>query len=92
MIHDPAKAPNLVSAMTDQQWLDAISCPRIDPTNQGKKVFRMSQSDIDSSSESSNGQSDEEVGPRSLDKDGREVTGDVQAPEKEDVTMNNHDL
>ena len=53
-IQDPASAPPLVSAMTDEQWLDAISCPRIDPTNQGKKVMarqdpNSDSSDIDSS-------------------------------------------
>lgn len=29
----------LFSAMTKQQYLDALSAPRIDPTKQGKKVM-----------------------------------------------------
>lgn len=44
-IQDPADAPPLVSAMTDEQWLDAISCPRIDPINQGKKVMTSQEND-----------------------------------------------
>lgn len=27
--------------MTDEQYLDAISCPRIDPVNQGQKIMQM---------------------------------------------------
>lgn len=50
-IQDPAGAPPLVSAMTDEQWLDAISCPRIDPINQGKKVMTSQDTDTDSVSE-----------------------------------------
>lgn len=48
-IQDLAGTSPLVSTMTDEQWLDAISCPRIDPTNQGKKVFKMPISDSESS-------------------------------------------
>lgn len=33
--------------MTDEQWLDAISCPRVDPINQGKKVMRRLNMDSD---------------------------------------------
>ena len=36
---DPDNAPQLVSEMTDEQYLDAISCPRIDPIRQGQKVM-----------------------------------------------------
>ena len=38
-VQDFASAPQLVSTMTNEQWLDALSCPRIDPIKQGKKVF-----------------------------------------------------
>lgn len=41
--------PTLVSAMTDEQWLDAISCPRIDPINQGKMVMTSQDTDSESS-------------------------------------------
>ena len=36
---DPDNAPQLVSEMTNEQYLDAISCPRIDPIRQGQKVL-----------------------------------------------------
>lgn len=36
---DPDSAPQLVSEMTNEQYLDAISCPRIDPIKQGQKVM-----------------------------------------------------
>ena len=36
---DPNDAPHLVSEMSNEQYLDAISCPRIDPTRQGQKVM-----------------------------------------------------
>ena len=36
---DPDSAPQLVSEMTNEQYLDAISCPRIDPIRQGQKVL-----------------------------------------------------
>lgn len=45
-IQDPEGAHSLVSAMTDEQWLHAISCPRIDPINQGQRV--MARDDIGS--------------------------------------------
>ena len=35
----PDNAPQLVSEMTDQQYLDSISCPRINPIEQGQKVM-----------------------------------------------------
>ena len=44
-IQDPESAPSLLSAMTDDQWLDAISCPRIDPIRQGQRV--MTRNDVD---------------------------------------------
>ncbi len=36
---DPDNAPQLVSELTNEQYLGAISCPRIDPIRQGKKVM-----------------------------------------------------
>lgn len=36
---DPENAPQLVSEMTDEQYLDSISCPRINPIEQGQKVM-----------------------------------------------------
>lgn len=40
---DPDNAPQLVSEMTDEQYLDAISCPRIDPIRQGQKVMAQAE-------------------------------------------------
>lgn len=62
-IKDPPGSLPLVSTMTDEQWLDAISCPRIDPTNQGKKVFTMPKSENQPSAtdSSENDESDEEL-------------------------------
>ena len=37
--------------MTNEQYLDAISCPRIDPISQGKKVMRSPDDDEYSSDE-----------------------------------------
>jgi hypothetical protein len=39
MLAGPDQATNLVSSMTESQYLDAISAPRIDPTRQGKRVM-----------------------------------------------------
>ena len=39
MYQDPENAPQLVSEMTNEQYLDAITCPRIDPIKQGQKVM-----------------------------------------------------
>ncbi|KAL9101987.1 MAG: hypothetical protein Q9163_002816 [Psora crenata] len=33
-------APQLVTEMSNEQFLDSISCPRIDPISQGKRVMR----------------------------------------------------
>lgn len=43
MYKDPDNAPQLVSEMTNEQYLDAISCPRIDPIKQGEKVMPKSE-------------------------------------------------
>lgn len=40
-------APNLVSDMTKEQYLDAISCPRIDPINKGRNIMRPLGADSD---------------------------------------------
>ena len=50
-----ADAPQLVSTMTNTQWLDAISCPRVDPIKQGKKVFMSLNSDSETSDTDSSG-------------------------------------
>ncbi|MCJ1403513.1 hypothetical protein MMC11_006736 [Xylographa trunciseda] len=46
------QSTQLVSAMTKQQYLDALSAPRVDPTKQGKKVMmNRPHSDNESSDE-----------------------------------------
>lgn len=60
-IQDLAGVPSLVSTMTDEQWLDSFSCPRIDPTNRGKKIFKRPISDSEcSTSESSDDDNSDE--------------------------------
>lgn len=54
-VQDLAGAPQLVSTMTNAQWLDAFSCPRVDPIKQGKKVFMTLQSDGETSDTDSSG-------------------------------------
>ena len=39
----PENAPYLMSEMTGEQYLDAISCPRINPIEQGKRVVDSSR-------------------------------------------------
>lgn len=39
ILADTDASANLVSAMTERQYLDAISAPRIDPFRQGKRVI-----------------------------------------------------
>ncbi|KAL8825475.1 MAG: hypothetical protein Q9191_004396 [Dirinaria sp. TL-2023a] len=41
-----AKTPKLVSNITPEQWLDVISCPRIDPLNPKKRSMR-TPADVD---------------------------------------------
>ncbi|MCJ1318953.1 hypothetical protein MMC15_004285 [Xylographa vitiligo] len=45
----------LVSAMTKQQYLDALSAPRVDPTKQGKKVMMNRPHSDDESSDEATG-------------------------------------
>ena len=39
MYQDPKNAPRLISEMTNEQYLDTLSCPRIDPVKQGAKIM-----------------------------------------------------
>ena len=51
----------MVSSITHDQYLDAISCPRIDPVAQGRKILTAFESDIDVS------QDDEDLAAASSD-------------------------
>ena len=44
--HSDQETPQLISEMSNEQYLDAISCPRDDPATQGKKVMQ-SSADMD---------------------------------------------
>ncbi|MCJ1249852.1 hypothetical protein MMC30_007078 [Trapelia coarctata] len=50
VLNKESQGTTLVSAMTKQQYLDAVSAPRVDPTNQGKKV-KIGTTHIDESSD-----------------------------------------
>ena len=39
VFQEPDGVPRLVSEMTEEQYLDAISCPRIDPMKEARKVL-----------------------------------------------------
>ena len=64
MLNENAHGHPLVSAMSRQQYLEAISAPRVDPTAIGEKVLRLKrQTPIaeDSFDESTDAEDDEEV-------------------------------
>ena len=44
---NPDTAPQLVSHMTQEQYLNAISCPRIDPIHKGRNIMRPLDADPD---------------------------------------------
>lgn len=48
--------PELVCNMTNEQWLDSISCPRIDPINPKKRHMTTHAGDEDLSSTDSEGE------------------------------------
>ena len=71
VLSDEAKKSNrLVSSLTAQQYLDAISAPRVDPTYQGRKI--MSNNDWASGSDLGE-ESDEGDGPTVLERTPAEV-------------------
>ena len=49
-----SKRPQLTCNMTNEQWLDAISCPRIDPINPNTRFMstRQEQDDLSSTDSS----------------------------------------
>lgn len=65
--------------MTNEQWLDAISCPRIDPINPNKSTMRATQKKDDlSSTDASEGEEEGEGGnvvPVEDDRENREEDG-----------------
>lgn len=80
-VQDLASAPQLVSTMTNEQWLDALSCPRIDPIKQGKKVFTT----LESNSEIS------ETDSSDIDSANDEIdNGQEKAPDIEENAQTRH--
>lgn len=75
-VQDHASAPQLVSTMTNEQWLDALSCPRIDPIKQGKKVSMTLKSDNESTNTDSSDidSGDEELSSAQQLRDAEEST------------------
>lgn len=71
--------------MTQDQYLDAISCPRIDPARQGQKIMQSQESDFDSSQNGETGlgsdSEGEEGGLSGEDSEG--AAGDGLEPEGE---------
>ena len=53
-------APQLISTMTNEEYLDAISAPRIDPTRLGKKVMMTKPSDESETSTDAESEDEEE--------------------------------
>jgi len=52
VLDEAFRGTQLVSAMTRQQYLDAVSAPRVDPTKQGKKIMISRPTDEESSDDS----------------------------------------
>lgn len=73
---DPENAPQLISEMTNEQYLDAISCPRIDPTNQGAKVMTRPGAEDDFSSE------EEEVNANQTERDEDTAITDIEKDDR----------
>ncbi|MCJ1288029.1 hypothetical protein MMC26_007382 [Xylographa opegraphella] len=55
ILDEEHQGTQLVSAMTKQQYLDALSAPRVDPTKQGKKVMMNRPHSDDESSDEATG-------------------------------------
>ena len=87
MFHpDTANAPELISTMTNEQYLDAISAPRIDPTSLGRKVMmtkptedRETSTDEDSDEEEEDESEEDEGGEDEVAHSGDEDAGGVGA-------------
>lgn len=61
MFHpDVGTAPQLISTMTNEEYLDAISAPRVDPTRLGKKVMMTKPSDESETSTDAESEDEEE--------------------------------
>lgn len=89
-----ATIPTLVSSMTSEQYLDAISCPRIDPTNPGKRVMGIpkqyndpsteEEEDAESEYEEDLESEDEDGGPAAHSGDEGDEEGDQEGDEDGD--------
>ncbi len=74
------RVPDLISSMTSEQWLDAMSAPRIDPTNPGRRHMSMLNGDNEpTDSEDTEGETNEEDD----DEDGSEWESDWETDDDE---------
>ena len=89
MFHpDVANAPQLISTMTNEEWLDAISAARVDPTRLGKKVkMTMGSDECDTSTDAeSEDEEEDETEEEADDEDDAAHSGDDAAHSGDDDT------
>ena len=73
-----AEQPQLACNMTNEQWLDIISCPRIDPINPKKRYMPTGSGDDDLSSTDSEGEYEYEYYTDSEDQSSAEGHGEEE--------------
>ncbi|SLM39461.1 DNA-directed RNA polymerase III subunit Rpc5 [Lasallia pustulata] len=89
MFHpDAENAPQLISTMTNEEWLDAISAPRVDPTRLGKKVMMtMGSDECDTSTDAEpEDEEEDETEEEADDEDDAVHSGDDAAHSGDDHT------
>lgn len=64
---NPEVMPRLACSMTNEQWLDVISCPRIDPINPNQRPMTTRVGDDDLSSTDSEGDNEQYTGSEDED-------------------------
>lgn len=75
--------PGLVCNMTNEQWLDTISCPRIDPINPKKRHMTTHAGDEDLSSTDSEGEYEFSDGYEEEEKTDEEEGDEAEVEEAE---------
>lgn len=81
---DPDNAPQLVSEMTNEQYLDAISCPRIDPIKQGAKILGGNDAYSTTETEGNDGEKSEVDLGETTDEDEAAHSGDEETAADDD--------
>ena len=82
-----AEQPRLACNMTNEQWLDIISCPRIDPINPKKRYMTTRSGDDDLSSTDSEGEYENEYYTDSEDQSAEEGNGEEEEDVEDDENM-----